>query len=161
MKRTLIMIPALLALCLTYASAQNNTGSMQADTAAAADSVQTVRYMDYNSLCTYLQDQISLSDSLAKAISAQTEKNKGRRAQGYRIRIYFDNSQGARTVSEQIADTFKVHYPGVPVFRIYDNPYFKVTVGEFRSKSDAMRFLEAIRPKYPTVFLVKESFSTI
>ena len=94
-------------------------------------------------------------------MSCQVEKNKGRRAQGYRVRIYFDNSQNARTISEQIVDTFKVHYPGVPVFRIYDNPYFKVTVGEFRSKSDAMRFLEAIRREYPTVFLVKESFSTI
>ena len=94
-------------------------------------------------------------------MTGQVEKNKGRRPQGYRIRIYFDNSQNARAVSEQIVDTFKVHHPDVPVYRIYDNPYFKVTVGEFRSKSDAMRFMEAIRPEYPTVFLVKESFSTI
>lgn len=127
----------------------------------AADTVLPVKYMDYDSLMTCLDGHVSLSDSLVKAMAAQVEKNKGRRTQGYRIRIYFDNSQDARTVSGQIADTFKVRYPGVPVYRIYDNPYFKVTVGEFRSRSDAMRFLEAIRPEYPTVFLVRESFSTI
>ena len=127
----------------------------------SVDSLTLVRRMDYDSLMTYLKGQVVLTDSLTKAMDMQVEKNKGRGSQGYRIRIYFDNSQNARTVSEQIVDTFKVHYPGVPVFRIYDNPYFKVTVGEFRTKSDAMRFLEAIRPEYPTVFLVKESFSTI
>ena len=110
---------------------------------------------------TYLDASVGMSDSLTKAMAEQVQKNRSRKAQGYRVRIYFDNSQNARTVSEQIVDTFKVHHPDVPVFRIYDNPYFKVTVGEFRTKSDAMRFLEAIRPEYPTVFLVKESFSTI
>ena len=129
--------------------------------AHAADTLAGKRYMNYDSLMTYLDGQVHLSDSLTKAMTGQVDRNRGRAAQGYRIRIYFDNSQNARTVSEQIVDTFKVHHPDVPVFRIYDNPYFKVTVGEFRTKSDAMRFLEAIRPEYPTVFLVKESFSTI
>lgn len=131
------------------------------DTTVTADSLTVVSYMSYDSLMTYLSGHVSLSDSLIKAMDGQVDRNRGRAAQGYRIRIYFDNSQNARTVSEQIVDTFKVHHPDVPVFRIYDNPYFKVTVGEFRTKSDAMRFLEAIRPEYPTVFLVKESFSTI
>ncbi|HIZ85407.1 MAG TPA: hypothetical protein IAC04_02840 [Candidatus Coprenecus stercoravium] len=130
-------------------------------TAETQDSVVAVTYMTYDSLMTYLGSSVGMSDSLSVAMMRQIEKNKARTAQGYRIRIYFDNSQDARMISEQIVDTFAVHYPDVPVYRIYDNPYFKVTVGEFRSKADAMRFLEAIRPEYPTVFLVKESFSTI
>ncbi len=154
MKRVCLIL-AVIAVSFFTADAQS------ADTLSAVDTVEMVHYMDYDSLMISLEGRIRQTDSLAKAMSCQVEKNKGRRAQGYRVRIYFDNSQNARTISEQIVDTFKVHYPGVPVFRIYDNPYFKVTVGEFRSKSDAMRFLEAIRREYPTVFLVKESFSTI
>lgn len=149
----LLLFLALLPFCA--ASAQT------ADSLSVSDSVETVRYMNYDSLMTYLDASVGMSDSLTKAMAEQVQKNRSRKAQGYRVRIYFDNSQNARTVSEQIVDTFKVHHPDVPVFRIYDNPYFKVTVGEFRTKSDAMRFLEAIRPEYPTVFLVKESFSTI
>lgn len=162
MKKILLLI-SVAALSVFCAAAQtaDTLGASVPDQPAAADMVEMVRYMDYDSLMTYLQGHVRLSDSLSKAMDMQKDKNRGRRAQGYRIRIYFDNSQNARAISEQIVDTFKVHYPGVPVYRIYDNPYFKVTVGEFRSRSDAMRFLEAIRPEYPTVFLVRESFSTI
>ncbi len=141
------------------------SGTHVADTVAVTvpvDSIVMVQdsllpRMSYGSMLDSLCGSVFMSDSLEKAMTKQVEKNKARKAQGYRVRIYFDNSQNARMVSEQIADTFAVHYPDVPVYRIYDNPYFKVTVGEFRSKSDAMRFLEAIRPEYPTVFLVKET----
>lgn len=129
------------------------------DTLGAKDS--SARYMTYAEMMEFLSGSVEMTDSLALAMDRQVEKNRARKVSGYRLRIYFDNSQNAREVSGQIADTFAVRYPDVPVFRIYDNPYFKVTVGEFRSKSDAMRFMEAIRPEYPTVFLVKESFSTI
>ena len=156
MKKLLVVLAAAV-LSVSVAGAQTP------DTLAVSvtDTVEAVLYMDYDSLMTFVGGSVHLSDSVDKAMTGQVEKNKGRRPQGYRIRIYFDNSQNARAVSEQIVDTFKVHHPAVPVYRIYDNPYFKVTVGEFRSKSDAMRFMEAIRPEYPTVFLVKESFSTI
>ena len=162
MKRLFIAAAVLLFSVLSLEAQTTDTLAVShADTGVAADTLAGKRYMNYDSLMTYLDGQVHLSDSLTKAMTGQVDRNRGRAAQGYRIRIYFDNSQNARTVSEQIVDTFKVHHPDVPVFRIYDNPYFKVTVGEFRIKSDAMRFLEAIRPEYPTVFLVKESFSTI
>lgn len=162
MKRLFIAVAVLLFSVLSLEAQTTDTLAVShADTGVAADTLAGKRYMNYDSLMTYLDGQVHLSDSLTKAMTGQVDRNRGRAAQGYRIRIYFDNSQNARTVSEQIVDTFKVHHPDVPVFRIYDNPYFKVTVGEFRTKSDAMRFLEAIRPEYPTVFLVKESFSTI
>ena len=128
----------------------------EADTAAVVSAEK-----NFEQLMTSVGGSVSMTDSLRAALMMQVEKNKGRKSSVYRIRIYFDNSQNARTVSTQVADTFKVYYPNIPVYRSYSNPYFKVTVGDFRTKSDAMRFLEAIRPKYPTVFLVKEPFSTL
>lgn len=145
----------LLTVPAVFASAQN----IETDTVAVADTV--IRYETYGEILSNMGSSVSLSDSLEKAMAFQVEKNKGRRTMGYRVRIYFDNSQNARTVSQQVVDTFKVYYPEIPVFRIYDNPYFKVTVGEFYSKSDAMRFISHIRKKYPSAFLVRESFSTI
>lgn len=160
----LMVFMAVLPICATTASAQvrDSLLSQMADSLAVQDSVVVEEpRMSYDGLLDSLSGSVLMSDSLFKAMEMQVEKNKARKTQGYRLRIYFDNSQDARMVSEQIADTFAVRYPDVPVYRIYDNPYFKVTVGEFRSKSDAMRFMEAIKPEYPTVFLVKESFSTI
>ena len=162
MRKYLILEAALLASVAVLRAEEPPADSVMAvtDTLAIQDSVAE-RYMSYDSLMAYLGDAVIMSDSLEKAMTEQVEKNKARKTQVYRVRIYFDNSKDARTISQQIVDTFSVYHPGVPVFRSYDNPYFKVTVGEFRTKSDAMRFLEAIRKEYPTVFLVRESFSTI
>ena len=162
MRKYLILAAALLASAAVMRAEEFPADSVLAvtDTLSLQDSVAE-RYMSYDSLMAYLGDAVIMSDSLEKAMTEQVEKNKARKTQVYRVRIYFDNSKDARTISQQIVDTFSVYHPGVPVFRSYDNPYFKVTVGEFRTKSDAMRFLEAIRKEYPTVFLVRESFSTI
>lgn len=117
--------------------------------------------LTYQKLISCIEGSLSMSDSLERAMSMQVVRNKERKSMGYRLRIYFDNTQEARSISQSIADTFAHYYPDIPVYRIYTAPYFKVTVGDFRTKSDAMRFLEAIRPKYPAVFLVRETFSTI
>jgi hypothetical protein len=50
-------------------------------------------------------------------------------------------------------------YHDVVAYRSYANPYFKVTVGDFRTKSEAYRLLERIRHEFPSAFVVKESIS--
>lgn len=107
-----------------------------------------------------LKGQIVSSDSLNTLMEEYKAKNPSRNVQVYRLRIFFDNHQEARANSEQVVVQFKELYPDVPVFRGYSNPYFKVTVGNFRSKSEAMRFLNEIKGQYPSVFLVREAFST-
>lgn len=101
--------------------------------------------------------KIVASDSLVKAMDHYIKKNQTRNVSVYRLRIFFDNKQNARSVSEQVLTEFAEVYPDVPAFRGYVNPYFKVTVGNFRTKSEAMKFLNQIKGQYPSVFLVRES----
>jgi hypothetical protein len=79
--------------------------------------------------------------------------------QGFRVRIFFDNKQTARAESEEIATAFSEAYPQVAVYRIYENPYFKVTVGDFRTRSQAMQFMLRIRRTYPQAFITRENIS--
>ena len=104
-----------------------------------------------------LDGKIVASDSLVKAMNHYIKKNQTRNVSVYRLRIFFDNKQNARSVSEQVLTEFAEVYPDVPAFRGYVNPYFKVTVGNFRTKSEAMKFLNQIKGQYPSVFLVRES----
>lgn len=104
-----------------------------------------------------LDGKIVASDSLVKAMDHYIKKNRTRNVSVYRLRIFFDNKQNARSVSEQVLTEFAEVYPDVPAFRGYVNPYFKVTVGNFRTKSEAMKFLNQIKGQYPSVFLVRES----
>ena len=99
---------------------------------------------------------IDQPSSLVSAMATHKTRNASKQMNGYRVRIFFDNSRNARAVSEQVAGSFSAIYPSVAVYREYENPYFKVTVGNFRTKADATRFLNAIKGQFPSGFIVRE-----
>lgn len=101
--------------------------------------------------------EVRQSDAVRSAFENYKEGNQERKITGYRVRIFFDNSQEARVRSEAVAREFAAEHPDVKVYRSHINPYFKVTVGDFRSRIEAMAFAKTISDKYPSVFLVKES----
>ena len=99
------------------------------------------------------------SAAIQKALSNHISNNSSRTMSGYRVRIYFDNQQNSRAVSENTMKRFESLYPGVAAYRNYQAPFFKVTVGDFRTKSEAMELLQAIKGTFPTAFVVKENIN--
>ena len=97
------------------------------------------------------------SQSIQSALSKQISANSSRRVPGYRVRIFNDNKQTSRGASEAALNRFKGMYPGIAAYRTYTNPFFKVTVGDFRTKSEAMQLLQQIKGSFPSAFIVKES----
>jgi hypothetical protein len=75
---------------------------------------------------------------------------------GYRIRIYFDLGQKSREQSENSANEFMANYPGVSVYRSYISPYYKVSVGDFRTRDNALKFYQLLLKDYPKAFIVPE-----
>ncbi len=99
---------------------------------------------------------IKQSPHIAQAVYSQIANASLKRVNGYRIRIFFDNKQDARVKSQELERSFPEQFPGVGVYRTYDNPYFKVTIGDYRSRSDAMRMLRMVEALYPSAFIVRE-----
>lgn len=98
---------------------------------------------------------ISQSQSISSALESRiASRTPG--IDGYRVRIYFANNQNSRAESEAAAKSFMSDYPGIMAYRNYQNPFFKVTVGDFRTKSEAMSLLSRIKGRYPAAFIVKE-----
>lgn len=85
--------------------------------------------------------------------------NREKTIHGWRVRIFFDNKQDARSVSEQTVEHFRRTYPGVSVYRSYSAPFFKVAVGDCRTRSEAMQLLQTVRSDYPSAFVIKETIS--
>lgn len=101
--------------------------------------------------------KINQSDSVFIAMMRHTASNGKRSISGFRLRIFLDNRQSARKDSEQIEKEFILKYPQYPTYRSYSNPYFKVTIGDFRTKSEALKALNEIKKDYPAAFIVKEN----
>ena len=99
------------------------------------------------------------SQSIIKALNSQIASNPSRKMTGYRVRIFNDNKQNSRGASEAALNRFKGMYPGLSAYRTYTNPFFKVTVGDFRTKSEAMQLLDQIKGSFPSAFIVKETIN--
>lgn len=101
--------------------------------------------------------EVHQSQEIMNSMRAHVASNADRTRVGYRVRIFFDNKQSARVESENTLNKFKSLFPDVMAYRIYANPYFKVTVGDFRTKSEAMSLLSRIKGSFPSAFVVKEN----
>jgi hypothetical protein len=75
---------------------------------------------------------------------------------GYRIRIYFDLGQKARQKSEEVMKTFMEKYPGIKVYQTYNTPYWKISVGDFRTHDSALKLYNSLLREYPKAFIVPE-----
>ena len=102
---------------------------------------------------------IRQSQMVEESMRTHVTDNRTRAITGYRIRIFFDNSQTARKESESTLNAFVSSYRGIPAYRSYANPYFKVTVGDYRTKAEAMANLANVKKSFPSAFIVKEKIN--
>lgn len=100
--------------------------------------------------------QLHQSANITHAAMRQIEDNAKTLTDGYRIRIFFDNKQDARNASLDSEMRFRKLFPGYNTYRTFQNPFFKVTVGDFRTKVDAQKALQKIIKVFPSAFIVKE-----
>lgn len=87
-------------------------------------------------------------------LEKQKEQNlKNQSMQGYRIQIYFG---GVRQKASEVKMDFTSKFPEMPAYLSYQQPNFKVRVGDFRNRFEAQKFLKQIDGQYPTMFIVPD-----
>jgi hypothetical protein len=99
---------------------------------------------------------IKQSTAIKDLLKNYVARNHYKKMQGFRVRIFFDNSQNARQRALETETGFRNQHPDIPTYYTYQNLYFKVAVGDFRTKSEAMRFLQTITGQYPGAFIIKD-----
>ena len=102
---------------------------------------------------------VNQSRAMRTAFDSYVSSNASKKLTGYRIRVYYDNGQNARNRSEAIARSISNAYPGMGVYRTFDSPNFKVTVGDFRTKDEALKVYHALKATYPTALILKETIN--
>lgn len=89
---------------------------------------------------------------LLQAHRKLTERQRG--IPGFRVQIFMDAGNQARLNTQRSRAEFEREHPGVPAYIVYEEPNFKLRVGDFRTRLDARRYLETIRGKYPAAYIV-------
>lgn len=72
---------------------------------------------------------------------------------GYRIQLYFGSE---RSKAAEIKTDFSANFSNTPAYLIYQQPNFKIRVGDFKTRMEAFAFLESIKEFYTTSFIVPD-----
>jgi hypothetical protein len=75
---------------------------------------------------------------------------------GYRIHIFFDSGNNSKSKAYSIKTQFMAEYPDVEAYIVYQEPNYKVKVGDFRTRIEAQRFQNEISNEYKNAFIIKE-----
>ncbi len=79
---------------------------------------------------------------------------------GYRIRIYSESGLGAKEQQQRVRAKFLSYFPLFDAYYKYDEPFFKVYVGDCRTMSEALKLDDRIRKYFPNPIIVPD-FITI
>ena len=100
---------------------------------------------------------ITQDAKLYQMVDAFSDANKREGIKGYRIQIYSGSGQNARSTMQTISQQFLKNFPDfdpAQVYPEYKTPYFKLCVGDFRSRGEANAFFHKIRELYPDSYVV-------
>ena len=75
---------------------------------------------------------------------------------GYRVQIASFSGVNSKTSAFDLRDRFMLDYPGVQAYIVFDEPNFKVKVGDFRTRLEAYAFLQQIKDVYKG-YLVRDN----
>jgi hypothetical protein len=95
----------------------------------------------------------------ARAVDEASRAGARLRFPGYRVCIFFDNGQDARAGAIAAKQLFEENYPGIKVYMVYENPYFKVAVGDCLTTEEAIILKGRVSSAFPKAFVKNETLS--
>ena len=101
--------------------------------------------------------QIQSNSQLDTLINRNIAENKSTNTiQGFRIQIFFGSERkNANSAKNEILKLF----PDADVYLIYQQPYFKVRVGDYRTKLEAHHMFKELLPHFDKIFIVPDKIN--
>lgn len=78
---------------------------------------------------------------------------------GYRIQIAAYSGVNSKSQAEYAKNSFNNLFPYTRAYLIYNEPYFKVRVGNYFTRLQAYKDLETIKLTYPSAYIVPDKIS--
>ena len=101
--------------------------------------------------------EIKQDPKIASLLFKKVEVNKANVSQqGYRIQIMSVTGANSRDKANMAKAEFLMDFEDIEIYIVYQAPYFKVRLGDFRTKLDAFNYLQNILEIYPHGFVLSD-----
>lgn len=78
---------------------------------------------------------------------------------GFRIQLIMRAGNTALDEANMIKEEFEEKYPEISTYITFREPYYRLRVGDFRSRLDALEFMENIKRSYPQAWVIKDKIT--
>ena len=78
---------------------------------------------------------------------------------GFRINVFFQSGNNSKTGAMQCKAAFTEKYPDIEAYVVYEEPNFKVKIGDFRTRMEARGFVQQIKMDFPDAFVIKDQIN--
>lgn len=77
---------------------------------------------------------------------------------GYRVQIFFGTDRKEAYVQQA---KFKSLYPELDTYLSYTQPNYRVKIGDFRTRAQAQKMMNELRPNFPSLFIFNEKINPV
>jgi hypothetical protein len=114
----------------------------------------------HDSLMIWDKLNIQSSPQIKELLERHVRQNKKYNfTNGYRLQIYFGAGSNARSQATKVRTDFLSMHPDIKVYLIFKSPDFKVLVGNFRTKSEALKLQKSLIFQFPNAFIVADEIA--
>ena len=150
MKRLFIILLASLAVC---AAGSVRAQSLEAFKQRLAQPLWTETAQGAQVVVTEYDDAAHIVADAARTVHHRPT------IKGYRVCIFADNGQDARARADAALALFRESYPGIRGYKVYDAPYFRVTVGDCLTAEEAIILKGRVAGLFPKAFPKSEELT--
>lgn len=114
-------------------------------------------------IATFAQDTakgkitITVDEKVNEYIDQRRQENiNDSLSKGFRIQIIVSQKRNDAKIAKE---KFSNMYPNCPVYLTFDSPYFKVRVGDYKTKLEAQALLFKLTQDFPTLILIEDKIN--
>ena len=141
-------------------------------------------YGQLDSVVNSLSDSLPLSDSELDSLGVEDENKSGslniyqdsyyhaveeiqkkinkencpKLIKGFRVQVFSCSGPNCKDKADKYYNQFKMAYPDLPVYRVWEPPSMKVRAGNCRSRFEAEGIKKHIEANFPFVFIVENNY---
>lgn len=109
---------------------------------------------DSGSVVVHKDPRIDMLIAKQIEINEYTTRNARRNAPGFRILVISTNN---RTKANEAKTRIYQQFPELPAYLMYQSPFYKLKVGNFRERAEAEEYLPSIQRIFPSgVYVVRD-----
>lgn len=95
------------------------------------------------------------SDAISRLLQKHLQVNEYHPwVEGYRVQLFSVSGVNSRDKANALKAKYLIRHPKADVYVVYHAPYYKVRLGNFRTKIEALAYLQTISKDYPSGFVV-------